>query len=79
MTEKEQEQLMHNSHIRLRELIGLQTRNMLNRDTFDAAYVNIKALRDAAIDFVAKVESGQAHSIRSYKKFKDALSLGENN
>ena len=33
----------------------------------------IQDLIEAAKDFVAKVECGKAHSVKSYAKFKDAL------
>lgn len=36
-----------------------------------------KALVTAAQDFVDKVDSGQAHSVRSYAAFKEALELAK--
>ncbi len=35
------------------------------------------ALRSAAIEFIRKVESGEARSVRSYAQFKQALAESE--
>lgn len=39
----------------------------------DEQAAEIAALREAAQDFVDKVERGEARSVRSYRKFKKAL------
>jgi hypothetical protein len=39
--------------------------------------VERNALRSAAIEFIRKVESGEARSVRSYAQFKQALAESE--
>ena len=43
--------------------------------TTDYLQEQLTALREAAIEFIAKVDAGNAHSVHSYGRFKDALAL----
>lgn len=47
-------------------------------DELDAALAQVATLREAAQDFCDKVDCGEARSIRSYAKFKAALSATHN-
>lgn len=47
----------------------------LNKTAFAKMQNELRALRDAAKDFIDKVDRGEARSSKSYQKFKDALGI----